>query len=105
MPGISQKAPRFSSEHILIPRHWFDEFGERSFHCGGSDKSTGQQSERPGDFHMGLISARQFSIFVAIDKELLKRGARVVVRKFESRRLSLRLSGREKLPVVSAEYR
>jgi hypothetical protein len=41
----------------------------RSFHCGGSDKSTGQQSERLGDFHMGLISARQFSVFVKIDKE------------------------------------
>ena len=77
----------------------------RSFHCGGSDKSTGQQSERLGDFHMGLISARQFSIFVRIDKKLPNRGARVVATKYESRRLSFRLSGREKLPVVPAEYR
>jgi hypothetical protein len=58
--------PVWTIERLLGNRshHWFDEFGEKSFHCGGSDKSTGQQSERPGDFHKGLISARQFSIFV-----------------------------------------
>ena len=53
----------------------------------------------------GSVSASEISIFVRIDKKVPNRGARVAVTKYESRRLSFRLSGREKLPLVPAEYR